>query len=204
MNNLIENTMKNLKKNNMDCFFYEDLGDLYSFVDQFIKDNDCVSVGGSQTLFEIGMIDYLRKRKTKFLDRYQEGLTSEDLKNVFRKTFFADIYITSSNAITEDGMLYNVDGRGNRVAAMIYGPDKVLVIAGVNKIVKNIEEAIKRVEDIAAPLNAKRLQIDTPCINTQQCVHCQNKEKICREYVVIKNPLPNRITVLLINEKLGY
>jgi len=204
MNQMIEKTIKNLEKNNMTCMLVENKEEVFSYLDQFIKDMNVVSVGGSMTLFELGVIDYLRNRKLTFLDRYQEGLTNLELKDIFRKTFFADVFLTSSNAITEDGYLYNVDGRGNRVAAMIYGPDKVLVIAGVNKIVKNVEEAIKRVENIAAPLNAKRLNQKTPCVKTGVCSRCGSESSICREYVVIKNPTPNRIFILLVNENLGY
>ncbi len=201
---MIEKVIKNLEKNNMQCFYLEDKKEVIPFLNQFIKDKDTVSVGGSMTLFELGIIDYLRSRDINFLDRYQEGLSADETKELFRKSFFADVYLTSINAITEDGYLYNVDGRGNRVAAMIYGPEKVLVIAGVNKIVKDLDAAVKRVEEIAAPLNAARLKLKTPCTMTDKCEHCQSKDKICRNYVVIKNPIPNRIFVLLVNDNLGY
>ncbi len=186
----IKKTIKNLEKNNMKCQYVENKEDVIPYLNHFIQDKDMVSVGGSITLSELGIIDYLRNRNINFLDRYQEGLTSDDIKSLYRKSFSANVYLTGSNAITEDGFLYNVDGRGNRCAAMIYGPDKVLVVAGVNKIVRNVEEAIKRVDEIAAPLNAERLNLKA--------------EDICREYVLIKKPLPERIFVLLVNEKLGY
>ncbi len=204
MNKIVENTIKNLEKNNMSCVYLENKELVLPYLDKLIVDNALVSVGGSQTLSELGIIDYLRNRDVSFLDRYQEGLSAEELKGVFRQSFFSDIYLTSSNAITEDGYLYNVDGRGNRVAAMLYGPDKVIVIAGINKIVKNVEEAITRVEKVAAPMNAKRLNKKTPCVITGVCTHCVSKENICREYTLIKNPSPNRITVLLVNGCLGF
>ena len=140
----------------------------------------------------------------EFLDRYKEGLKPEEIKQIYREAFFCDAYFTSTNAITEDGELYNVDGNGNRVAAMLYGPDKVIVIAGVNKIVKNINEAISRVENLAAPANAKRLNRKTPCVITGKCMNCNSPERICREYTVIRKPAPNRIFILLLNENYGY
>ncbi|NLG82960.1 MAG: lactate utilization protein [Bacilli bacterium] len=204
MDKRIEKTIKNLEKNNMKCFFLEKKEEVIPLLENFIKEHDVVSVGGSVTLSQLGVIDYLRSLNITFLDRYAEGLTSDDLKEIFRKTFFADVFITSTNAICEDGTLYNVDGRGNRVAAMIYGPDKVIVIAGVNKIVKDLDEAIERVKNHAAPSNAKRLELNTPCTLTNKCSDCESKERICRNYVLIKKPQPNRIYVILVNETLGY
>ena len=156
------------------------------------------------SLFETWVIEHLRSGRCEFLDRYKEGLTADEIKEIYRKSFFCDAYFTSTNAITEEGELYNVDGNGNRVAAMLYGPDKVIVIAGVNKIVKDINEAIYRVENLAAPANAKRLNRKTPCTVTGKCMNCNSPERICREYTVIRKPVPNRIFVLLLNEEYGY
>lgn len=203
MNNLIETTIENLKKNNMDCIYCENQKDVINQLDKIIKDESIVATGGSLTLNELGIFEYLRNRKLVFLDRYQNGLSSSEINDLFRKTFFADYYLTSSNAITSNGELYNVDGRGNRVAAMLYGPDKVIVVAGINKIVKNIDEAILRVKKIAAPKNAKRLNIETPCVTNDDCINCSDNT-ICRKYVVIKKPNPNRIIVILVNDNLGY
>ena len=156
------------------------------------------------SLFETKIINHLRSGRYEFLDRYKEGLKPEEIKQIYREAFFCDAYFTSTNAITEDGELYNVDGNGNRVAAMLYGPDKVIVIAGVNKIVKNINEAISRVENLAAPANAKRLNRKTPCVITGKCMNCNSPERICIEYTVIRKPAPNRIFILLLNENYGY
>ena len=151
------------------------------------------------------MIDYLRSGKYKFLDRYVEGLSKDDLKKLYRDTFSADVYFTSTNAITEKGELYNVDGNGNRIAAMLYGPDKVIVIAGVNKIVRDIEEAVMRNERISAPANCKRLNRNTPCVKVGHCVNCSSEERICSEYTVIKRQgNKDRIHVIFLNEELGY
>ncbi len=115
--------------------FLKDQEALQEYMNQQIPDEVKVAVGGSQTLFEIGVIEYLRTRNVTFFDRYEEGLSVEGRKEVFRNSFFADFYFTSTNAITVEGHLYNIDHVGNRVAAMLFGPDKVFVIIGLNKIV---------------------------------------------------------------------
>lgn len=201
----INRTMENLEKNNMEAFYVENEEELIEKISEFVKEGDTVSVGGSMTLFETGIIDFLRKGKYNFLDRYKEGLTSEQIKDIFRKSFLSDVYFTSSNAITEEGELYNVDGNGNRVAAMLYGPEKVVVVAGVNKIVKNVEEAIKRVKEVAAPANTVRLNKNTPCIKTGYCMSCMSSNRICNEYTLIKRQgMKGRIKVIIVGKELGY
>lgn len=200
----INRTIEALRKNNMEGFLVNTREELIDKIDELVKEGSKISCGGSMTLFEYGIIDHLRSERYDFLDRYKVGLSKEEIKNIFRESFFCDAYFTSSNAITEEGELYNVDGNGNRVAAMLYGPDKVIVIAGVNKIVKDINEAISRVENYSAPANAKRLNRKTPCTVTGKCMNCNSPERICREYTVIKKPTPNRIFVLLLNEEYGY
>ena len=159
----IKNTIKSLENNNMKGYLANNKDELIKIIDELTNEGDTVSCGGSMTLFEAGVIDYLRSKRFNFLDRYEENLTKDDLKELYRKTFSADVFFTSTNAITEDGELYNVDGNGNRVAAMLYGPDKVIVVVGVNKIVKNINEAVERNKSMCAPANAKRLDTNTPC-----------------------------------------
>jgi L-lactate utilization protein LutB len=197
--------MENLEKNNMEAFYVQNEADTLELVKGFMKDGDTVSVGGSQTLFQTGIIDYLRCEKYNFLDRYAENLTPEDLKNIYRKSFFADIYFTSSNAVTESGELYNVDGNGNRVAAMLYGPDQVIVIVGINKIVKDLEAAVERNKQISGPANNVRLNKNTPCTKVGTCMDCKNPERICNEYTVIRRQgRKGRIKVVIVNKELGY
>lgn len=205
METRIQRTMENLEKNNMKVFFVKNKEELISKVKEIIKEGETISVGGSITLFETGIIDLLKSGKYNYLDRYKENLTPKDIKEIYRKSFFADSYFVSSNAITENGELYNVDGTGNRVAAMIYGPDKVIVIAGTNKIVKDVDEAIERNEKISAPMNTKRLNKNTPCAKVGYCMHCKSKERICNEYTLIRYQREeNRIYVILMDEELGY
>lgn len=201
----IERTIKSLEENNMNGYVVNSKDELITKISELVEDNALVGCGGSQTLFETGVIDYLRSGKYEFLDRYKEGLTPKDLKDMYRKSFCADAYFTSTNAITENGELYNVDGNGNRIAAMLYGPDKVIVITGVNKIVKDVNEAIKRNEQIAAPANAKRIGTNTPCKTVGYCMDCSSPDRICCEYSLIKRQrIANRIHVIFLNESFGY
>lgn len=198
-------TIKNLEKNNMNGYFVQNEEEAVKKVEELIKEGDTVSVGGSMTLFETGVIEFLRNGRYTFWDRYEEGLSEDDIRDIYRKSFSADAYFTSSNAITEEGELYNVDGRGNRVAAMIYGPDKVIVVVGVNKIVRNLDEAIMRNREWAAPANVKRLDRKTPCAEVGYCMDCKSEDRICNEYVTIKRQLDeNRIHVIIVNKEFGY
>ncbi len=201
----VKRTIDSLEKNNMSGYYVQTEEEALKKIEELISEGDTVSVGGSMTLFEIGVIELLRNGKYNFLDRYQVGLSPAEIKEVFRKSFFADAYFTGTNAITENGELYNVDGNGNRVAAMLYGPDKVIVVAGRNKIVKDIDQAILRVKEMAAPANNVRLNRDNPCTMTGYCMDCTQESRICNEYTVIKRQgNKNRIHVIIINKELGY
>lgn len=201
----VKTTIDNLEKNNMEAYFVKNEEEVLSKVKEFINEGETVAVGGSMTLFETGIIDYLRSGKFNFLDRYKEGLTPDEIKEIFRKSFFADSYLVSTNALTENGELYNVDGNGNRVAAMLYGPDKVIVIAGINKIVKDVHEAINRNREISAPVNAKRLNKTTPCTKVGHCMDCKSSDRICNEYTLIRRQgKKGRIKVIIVGKDLGY
>ena len=198
-------TIKALEKNNMNGYMVASNVDLISKIEELISPKSKVSCGGSMTLFETGVIDHLKSGRYEFLDRYKEGLTQDEIKEIFRQSFLSDAYVTSTNAITENGEIYNVDGNGNRVAAMLYGPDKVIIVAGVNKIVPNVEEAIIRTKEYASPINAKRLNKETPCTKIGRCVECNSDNRICNEYTLIKRQIDkNRIHVIFLNDNLGY
>lgn len=201
----IERTMAALKRNNISSTWVNSLSELYTYIDENLPEKAVVSVGGSRTLFETGVIDHLRTERYQFLDRYKEGLSPEAIRSLYLESFDADGYFASVNAITEDGLIYNVDGTGNRVASITYGPKKVFLVVGLNKLVHNLDDAIKRNELIAAPANAVRLSTKTPCQVTGKCEHCHSPERICCSYSVIgfqRNP--NRIHVIFLNEAYGY
>ncbi|MEA4846849.1 MAG: lactate utilization protein [Clostridiaceae bacterium] len=201
----VKRTIENLEKNNISAYKVEDEAEALKKVGELIPEGSSIGIGGSMTLFEVGAIDLIRKGNYEVLDRYKEGLTPAEMKEIFRKGFFADAYLTSSNAVTENGELYNVDGTGNRVAPMIYGPDRVIVIVGINKIVKDIEEAVLRVEETAAPANNKRLSKNNPCTKTGHCMDCSSEGRICNDYVVIRRQgVKGRIHVIIVNKELGY
>ena len=142
--------------------------------------------------------------KDAYLDR-SAGKNPDEVGEIMRKAFVSDSFLSSSNAITENGELYNVDGNGNRVAAMIYGPKQVVVVVGVNKIVNDIDEAVARVVKVAAPKNTVRLERATPCVKTGVCGHCRSEDRICCSYVTLaQQRVPDRIKVVIVDEELGY
>lgn len=201
----IEQTIAALEKNNMSGYFAKTAAEVDALLISLIPPQSTVSVGGSQTLFEVGVLELLRAGDYTFLDRYAEGLTPEDIKALYRQSFSADVYLTSTNAITESGELFNVDGTGNRVAAMIYGPDRVIVICGYNKIVKDVDAAIERLKQVAAPMNVNRLSRKTPCSELGYCTDCSSPDRICNAYTLIKKQgRPGRIHVILVGESLGF
>lgn len=198
----VQRCAENLKHHQFKVSVVENKEECLTLIDECIAPAETVGVGGSMTLFEAGIIDYLEKREDiHYLDRYH----TEDVVGVYHQSFQSDVYITSSNAVTVDGMLYNVDGNGNRVAALTYGPDRVFVVVGWNKLVKDIDAAIKRVEEIAAPANAVRLSKETPCTTLGKCVHCEHEAKICSSHVITtRSHSKERIHVIIVKENLGY
>lgn len=150
-------------------------------------------------------MDFLRKENYVILDKYRDGITSEEKKQIYIQNFSADTFLCSTNALTEDGELYNIDGNGSRVAPMIYGPKQVIIVAGINKLVRNLEEAERRARNYAAPIDAKRLNKDTPCTKLGHCVNCKSPNRICNDFVTITGQfVKNRIKVIIVEKTLGY
>lgn len=202
----VQKTMENLKKNYIDAHFLPSSADLPEWLDANIADGQSVSFGGSETLYETGTIDYLRARDgIRLIDRDEPGLSREQVEHRMRQAFTSDCFLCSSNAITYDGRLYNVDGNGNRVSAMIYGPKSVIIIAGVNKLVPDMNAARQRLETISAPANTVRLNKATPCAKTGICMHCTSPDRICCSFVELaQQRVPWRIKVVLVGESLGF
>lgn len=216
MEKYIEKTMENLTKNKMQPYYCETSQQAKEFVKTLIKEGDVIGSGGSVTLKQTGIIDLIKTEPYTYLDRNVKGYTREQVEEVYRKTFAADVYFSSSNAITESGYIYNVDGNSNRVSAILYGPKSVVLVVGVNKIVKTLDDAILRVKATAAPSNTVRLQMDTPCAKTGKCISlkdedscmsdgCHVNDRICCNYVVCgQQRHVDRIKVIIVNEELGY
>lgn len=193
------------EKHHMELIFMEDTKELQEYLKGILHSNKTVCVGGSQTLFETGVIDLIRQSDVTFYDRYEEGLTPEGIAEVFRKGFFSDIYFTSTNALSADGFLYNIDYTGNRVASMIYGPKEVYVIAGKNKIFDSEASAIEHVKNVACPANCARYHRNTPCVKLGKCVECASEEKLCSSYVKMGfQKEKNRIKVIILDEEYGF
>ena len=200
-----ERAMVALTRNNMKTHLVDSREEVIPLLKKFIPVGSSVSYGGSQTLEQCAVIPFLRQSNYQVLDRNAPGLTPEEVKEVQRQAFLADFYLCSANAITEDGYLYAVDGNGNRVAAMVYGPEKVFVIAGYNKIVADKDAAQERVRRLAAPANMQRLGLDTPCKTTGICVDCNSPERICCSFLFLgPQRVRDRIQVILVGESLGY
>lgn len=201
----MQRTAEALRKNNFYCECAESTQDALEIVKSLISEGDSISAGGSMTLVETGVLDLIRNGKYNFYDRNVAGLSKEEIDDIYLKSFSCDAYFTSSNAITENGELFNIDGNSNRVAAMLYGPKSVIVIAGYNKIVKDIDAAKRRLEEIAAPANAVRLNTGTPCTVTGKCCNCSSDNRICANTVIMSHQRrKDRVKVILVAEELGY
>ncbi len=201
----IKKIIENLNKNNLEAYYLEKKEQAVECVKGLMHDGDTVACGGSQTLFETGVIELLRSDKYHFYDRHAPGLSTEQIMEVHRQAFCCDTYLSGTNAITENGELFNVDGVGNRVAALAFGPKNVIVVSGYNKIVKNLEAAEERVKNIAGPCNCIRLDCSTPCRETGFCRDCSSSGRICSDYMILKHQMiKGRIKVIIIGEELGY
>lgn len=201
----IEKTINSLEKRNMKGIFVKDEYELLEVLKDLIQENSIVGVGDSVTLLETGVLDFLRKGNYVFLDKYRNDITSEEKKQIYIQNFSADTFLCSTNALTEEGELYNIDGNGSRVAPMIYGPKQVIIVAGINKLVQNLEEAERRTRNYAAPIDAKRLNKDTPCTKLGHCVNCKSPNRICNDFVTISGQfVKDRIKVIIVAKTLGY
>lgn len=201
----LKRTVNALKENGFEAVYVSTKTDALKEVLNCVPKNALIGVGGSITVRELGIIDALSQRGHRIAEHWSSDLAPDEWMEIRRQQLTSDVFLTSSNAITESGQLVNIDGAGNRVAAMIFGPKKVIVIAGVNKIVKNLKEALDRVNSVAAPMNAKRLNRKTPCAVTGKCTDCRSPERICNVTTIINRKLVRTdITIILIDEVLGY
>ena len=197
--------IKNLARNHMKGYVLSDRSQLFPLIESLLFENAVIGCGNSLTLEELGVFDFLRKGPYCFIDKFDPSLTKLSRKELCLKNFMADVFFTGVNALTLDGKIFNIDGNGSRVAPMLYGPDKVIVVAGRNKMTENLSEAIARTRNVAAPLNIKRLGRQTPCSKLDHCVDCHHPERICNDFVCIERQFDeNRIHVILLDEDLGY
>jgi hypothetical protein len=200
----VERTAKALRKNNFDVRVAPGRTEALQEIFDMIPANSRVGVGGSMTLTEIGFFEESEKRPFTLLNPSPRELSMEEFIEARRRILLADVFLSSSNAVTEDGKLFNIDATGNRTAAMTFGPKKVILVCGFNKIVKDLDAAQKRVREWVAPMNAKRLGMKTPCAETGVCADCASPQRICNIFTVLaKKPIRTDLTVLLVGEELG-
>ena len=202
---LAATVIKNLEKRQMEGYYCPTVEDAEKLAFSFLKDGQTVSFGGSMTLEETGMLTALRHDPSIHLIDRSTAKTPDETKKMYHDALSSDVYFMSTNAITLDGELINIDGNGNRVAALIYGPDQVIIVAGLNKVTANVEDGIRRVRNCATPPNCIRLNKKTPCAATGRCADCLSPEGICNQIVITRRSgNPDRIKVILIGESLGY
>lgn len=204
MEKRVEACKKALEQNHIKTFVVDDAAMARDLVNEMIKDHEQVCDGGSMTLIETGIIDLLNQRDIQFHTHSDTSMSRAESDAESRKAYSADTFITSSNAITLDGEIINVDGHGNRVSAMIFGPKQVIIVAGYNKIVQNEQQAIERIKTLAAPANCVRLQRTTPCRFVGECKDCKSEERICSSYVKLNFDREDRLRVILMKEDYGY
>jgi hypothetical protein len=197
-------TVEALNKRGFEACYCADRKSALDKALSYIAKEQSVTWGGSMSISQIGLIAALHDGNYNYIDR-SDAKSNEEKTEMSRKAFFANWYLGSANALSADGKIINIDGTGNRVAAMMYGPDNVLLIVGVNKIAVDEESAIKRARNVAAPINAKRFALSTPCAKTGKCADCLNERCICSYITVTRKCKPQgRIKVIIVGEELGY
>lgn len=195
--------ISNMKKRKFDGYYCHTKEEAAKLALSMISKKSTVAFGGSKTLDEIGLLNALRLGDYELLD--SENTSNENILDLYMRSANSDTYLLSSNAITMNGELVNIDGLGNRISALIFGPKQVIVIVGMNKVTTDIESAIKRARNLAAPINASRLNRKTPCTKTTVCSDCTSPDTICCNILTTRSSIiPGRIKVILVGETLGY
>lgn len=202
--NLANTIIKNMAKKNMEGYYCATSSEAVEKALSLMPEGASVTWGGSMTLTECGLMNALKTANYELIDR-DTAKTPEDSRLMYAKQVMADYYLMSSNAITIDGALVNIDGRANRVSCLCWGPQNVIIIAGMNKVCSDVESAVQRVRNFAAPPNCVRLNRNTPCTQTGKCGDCYSPDCICSQVLITRrSSTPNRIKVILVGEELGY
>ncbi len=197
--------IENLKKHGFDAHFVSDINGALSLVLEMVAGFDTFGFGGSDTTRALGVIDELKTRGKTIYDHWQEGLDREGDLDIRLKQGRCDCFFCSANAISLTGEIVNVDGIGNRTNAMTFGPKKVVIVSGMNKVTLDLESALKRVMDVAGPMRARSLGMKTPCAETGICNDCNSPQRICRVTTILhRKPMLTDISVVLVNQTLGF
>lgn len=199
-----ERIVRNFRVRNINVEFFNSLEDCKGRILEIVSEEKTIGIGNSVTLKKMNISEILTDRGNIVYDKTL-ATTKDESKKLKKMSLIADWYITGSNAISMDGHIVNIDHSGNRVAAMIYGPDNVIIIVGKNKIVDNLDEALKRAKNEAAPLNAKRSGHTPPCVKTNNCVDCVSSEKVCNSIVIIQGQEnKDRMRLFIVDEEVGF
>ena len=198
---LAQVVIKGLKTRNMSGYYAADKEEALAIALSLIPEGSSVTMGGGMSVHEIGLVNALKEGNYDFIDRD----AYEDKREAMLKAYDADFFLASANAITEDGVLVNIDGNANRVSAIAQGPRKVLLIVGMNKVCDDIDGAMKRARNVAAPINAQRFGLATPCSSTGSCMNCKSPDTICCQFLITRySHHAGRIHVILVNDNLGF
>ena len=195
--------VKNLKNRHFDAYYCETKEEALEMALSLIPQGDTVGWGGTVTCQQIGLLDAVRNGNFRAIDR-DACATMEEREEAMRKALLADTFLTSANAISLDGQMVNIDGNGNRVAAIVYGPKQVIVVAGMNKVEDNLDAAINRARTVAAPMNQQRFGLPNPCGTTGSCGDCKTETCICNHILITRHCRPvGKIKFILVGEDLG-
>lgn len=196
--------IKNLRARHFEAFYCANKEQALTKALELIPKGVSVGWGGALSAQQIGLIDALNAGEYNAIDRDQTN-TPEEREQAMKKCLLADVFVTGANAISLDGQMVNIDGNGNRVAAIVYGPGSVVVIAGMNKVVDTLENAVTRARTVAAPMNKQRFALETPCEVTGACANCKSEGCICNQILITRNCKPaGRIKFILVGEDLGF
>ncbi len=198
---LAQKVIKGLESRNMTGYYAANKEEALKKALELIPEGSSVTMGGAMSAHEIGLVEALKTGNYNFIDRDNY----EDKRAAMLAAYDADFFLSSCNAITEDGVLINIDGNANRVSAICQGPKKVLFIVGMNKVCSDVDGAMKRARNVAAPINAQRFGLDTPCSKTGSCMNCKSPDTICCQFLVTRfSRHADRIHVILVNDTLGF
>ncbi len=198
---LAQRVIKGLESRNMSGYYAETKEEALAAALSLIPEGSTITMGGAMSAYEIGLPAALEEGNYNFVDRNKV----EDKVAATRLAYDADIYLSSTNAMTEDGVLINIDGNSNRVSAIAHGPKKVIFIVGMNKVCSDVDAAMKRARNVASPINAGRIGVDTPCVKTGSCMNGKSPDTICCQFLITRfSRHSGRIHVILVNEDLGF
>ena len=198
---LSQKVIKGLNSRNMTGYYAKDKDEALKLALELIPEGSTVTMGGAMSAHEIGLVKVLKEGNYNFIDRDDY----EDKRAAALLAYDADVFLSSTNAMTEDGVLVNIDGNSNRVSAIAHGPKKVVFIVGMNKVCPDVDSAVKRARNVAAPINAQRFGIVTPCTQTGSCMNCKSADTICCNFLITRySRHTGRIHVILVDESLGF